>query len=45
MNCGIGVAVSNAVEEVKKAAKYICGSNDEDGVAKWIEEHILSGEC
>ncbi|HEY8349459.1 MAG TPA: HAD hydrolase family protein [Clostridia bacterium] len=44
-NCGIGVAVRNAVEEVKGAAGYICGSNDDDGVAKWIEEHILTVEC
>lgn len=40
-NCGIGVAVRNAVEEVKRSADYICGSNDDDGVAKWIEEFIL----
>jgi len=41
-NCGIGVAVSNAVKGIRKAARHICGSNDEDGVAKWIEEHILA---
>jgi len=40
--CGIGVAVANAVGEVKKAAKFICGSNDEDGAAKWLEEYISS---
>ena len=39
--CGAGVAVENAVGEVKAAAKYICGSNDEDGAAKWIEERVL----
>lgn len=39
--CGAGVAVSNALDEVKEAAGYICGSNDEDGPAKWIEENIL----
>jgi hydroxymethylpyrimidine pyrophosphatase-like HAD family hydrolase len=39
--CGTGVAVNNAVEEVRSAAEYICGSNDNDGAAKWIEEHIL----
>ena len=42
LNCGVGVAVSNAVDEVKAAADYICGSNDEDGVAEWIEKNILS---
>jgi Cof subfamily protein (haloacid dehalogenase superfamily) len=39
-NCGIGVAVKNAVEEVKSAAKYICDISDNEGVAKWLEEHI-----
>lgn len=39
--CGIGATVSNAIEEAKAAADYICMSNDEDGVARWIEEHIL----
>jgi Cof subfamily protein (haloacid dehalogenase superfamily) len=38
-NCGIGVAVANALDEVKAAADYVCGSNDEDGVAKWMEEN------
>ena len=38
--CGIGVAVSNAIDTVKAAADYICDSNDNDGVAKWIEENI-----
>lgn len=36
-DCGIGVAVANAVDEVKAAADCICGSNDEDGVAKWLD--------
>lgn len=40
-NCGIGIAVKNAINEVKKASKFICDSNDNDGVAKWIEENIL----
>jgi len=39
--CGIGVAVSNAIDEAKLAADFICGSNDDDGVAKWIEENIF----
>jgi len=38
---GIGVAMGNALDEVKAAANYICLSNDEDGVAHWIEEFIL----
>lgn len=39
--CGIGVAVENALPEVKKAADQICPSNDADGVARWLEEHLL----
>jgi Cof subfamily protein (haloacid dehalogenase superfamily) len=39
-NCGIGVAVSNALDEVKTVSNYICDSNDEDGVAKWIDGNV-----
>ncbi len=39
-NC-VGIAVENAVAEVKNAAKFICGSNDEDGPARWIDANIL----
>ena len=37
---GIGVAVDNALPEVKAAADYVCDDCDNDGVAKWIEENI-----
>lgn len=40
-NCGIGVAVANALDEAKAAANFVCGSNDEDGVARWLEENVL----
>jgi Cof subfamily protein (haloacid dehalogenase superfamily) len=40
-NCGMGIAVENAIEEVKKEAKYVCKNNNEDGVARWIEKNIL----
>ena len=36
-----GVAVENAYDEVKAAAKFFCGSNEEDGLAKWLEENVL----
>ena len=40
--CANGVAVENAIDEAKAAAKFICGSNEDDGVAKWIEERVLA---
>jgi len=40
-NCGMGVAVANAIPAVLSAAKHMAKSNDEDGVACFIEEHIL----
>ena len=39
--CGIGVAVENAIEEVQAIADYLCDSNDNDGVAKWLEGNAL----
>jgi Cof subfamily protein (haloacid dehalogenase superfamily) len=39
---GLGVAMDNAVPEVKDAADYITTSNDEDGIAKVIEKFILN---
>lgn len=38
---GIGVAVENALPEVKAAADEICASNEEDGPAHWLEQHLL----
>ena len=35
--CGVGVAVENALEEVKAAADEICPANEEDGFAQWVE--------
>lgn len=35
------VAMGNARDEVKKAAAYVCGSNTQDGLAKFIEQHVL----
>lgn len=36
------VAVENGRPEVKAAARYICRPNHEDGVAHFIEEHVLN---
>ena len=38
--CGTGVAVDNAIAEVKDVADYVCDTNDSDGVARWLEENI-----
>ena len=38
--CGMGVAVANAIQEVKDVAKSICETNENDGVAKWLEKNI-----
>ncbi len=40
--CGRGVAVDNALQEVKSAADEVCGSNEEDGVARWIRANVLT---
>ena len=37
---GTGVAMANAIDEAKAAANCICASNENDGVARWLEEHI-----
>ncbi|MBE5778250.1 MAG: HAD family phosphatase [Clostridiales bacterium] len=37
-----GVAVGNARSETKAAAKHICLSNNEDGVAHFLEENVLN---
>ena len=34
--CGCGVAVRNALECVREAADFVTGSNDEDGVARFL---------
>lgn len=41
---GLGVAMGNSEEEIKKIADFITDSNDEDGVAKVIEKFILNEE-
>ena len=38
---GTGIAMGNAREDVKAMGFPICGRNDEDGVARYIDEHIL----
>ncbi|MGE4273063.1 MAG: Cof-type HAD-IIB family hydrolase [Desulfitobacterium sp.] len=38
---GLGVAMENAHQDVKDVAKVITSSNEEDGVAKAIEDYVL----
>lgn len=39
--CGKGIAMGNAIEEVKAAADDVTENNDNDGVAKYLEKWIL----
>lgn len=39
-NCGVGVAVSNAIKEVPDTADFITESNDMDGVARYLERNL-----
>ncbi len=38
---GTGIAVENALPEVKAAAADICLSNEADGPARWLENNLL----
>ncbi len=40
-NAAVGVAMGNAVEEVKSVADLIVSSNDEDGIAEAFEKLVL----
>ncbi|MGI5899192.1 MAG: HAD family hydrolase [Christensenellales bacterium] len=40
-SCGFSVAMGNACDEVKEHADHIALSNDEDGVAIFLQEHLL----
>ena len=42
--CDVRVAVENATQNLKEASTHICASNDDDGVAKWLEENYGKGE-
>jgi len=36
--CGKGISMGNAIDEVKKEADLVIGSNDEDGIAEYLEK-------
>ena len=41
--CGLGVAMGNAIDEVKNKADIVIGSNDEEGIAFFIEDNLFIG--
>ncbi len=43
-NAGLGVAMGNARAEVKAAAKRVIGRNDDDGLARFLEELVIKRE-
>ena len=40
--CGLGVAMGNAIDEVKNKADIVIGSNDEEGIAAFIKGNLLN---
>ena len=40
--CGAGVAMGNAIDEVKAIADCVIGDNDHDGIAKYLQNNDLS---
>ncbi len=41
---GVGVAMANAVDHIKEISDYITLSNDEDGIADYLEKFVLKGD-
>ena len=39
--CGKGIAMQNAIKEVKEIADEVTLSNENDGVANWIKDNLL----
>lgn len=39
--CGFGVAMGNATDDIKKISSFVTKTNDENGVAYFIENYIL----
>lgn len=38
--CGKGFAMGNAIDEVKTIADLVIGSNEEDGIAEYLDEYF-----
>lgn len=43
-SCGISVAVSNGWKEIVPCCTSVCGSNDDDGPAHYLNDHYLGEE-
>ena len=41
---GVGIAMGNASEEVRRVARYVTTSNDDDGFANAVERFVLGDE-
>ncbi len=39
--CGLGIAMGNAIDVVKEKADVVIGSNDEDGIAVFLNDNLL----
>lgn len=39
--CGVGVAMGNAIEEVKAISDCVIGDNDHDGIADYLKDAVL----
>ena len=40
-DAGVGVAMANGSNATRAAADFVTASNDKDGIAIFIEEHLL----
>lgn len=40
-DAGCGIAVENAEPHIRQLADIVCSSNNDDGVARWIEDNLL----
>lgn len=38
---GTGVAMGNAIPDLKKAANYVTETNDNNGIVTWINKHLI----
>ncbi|WP_330948536.1 Cof-type HAD-IIB family hydrolase [Virgibacillus sp. MG-45] len=37
---GVGVAMGNAIDELKKVAKHVTNTNEQDGIGQFLEEYL-----